>query len=274
MTVDGIPLPDGNVKGDELYCPCPGCGHDSFSINIGADPKKRLLGNCYRCKLKVNKQAAMRLFGMGAVRPALADQFAKQAPRPPADLVCAMEAPPDVRQYLHGRGVAGDFWGAIWWSPAERMLYFPTIPTTPLLKPSWNRRRVDQKGWMAMPGSSNASYLYGAPVARTFPPHHVILVEGPFDVLSPARLHPLWADRAVSTLGSSLSEAQAACLRHAEKVLVWYDPDVAGVIGAEKAVALLRNWGVKTEAFHWPKEPGDVTEAAPIELALKKLEVQ
>lgn len=82
------------------------------------------------------------------------------------------------------------------------------------------------------------------------------LVEGLFDALA---LHSAGIKNSVSSFGAHLSIAQSALLaRFTKTVLVCYDPDDAGEIGARSACGLLSNAGVEAIQVRLPADPDDV----------------
>ena len=82
----------------------------------------------------------------------------------------------------------------------------------------------------------------------------IVITEGTFDV---AKAYEAGLRNIVGTFGSTLSEAQAKKLvtlareYGATEICIAYDRDGAGVVGAEKAVALLHTVGLDARVFDW-----------------------
>ena len=87
----------------------------------------------------------------------------------------------------------------------------------------------------------------------------ILLTEGPMDV---AMAHEAGLLNAVASFGSALSDAQAAKLaamaqQHGvERIVIAYDRDEAGAMGAAKAAERLSDLGLKPEIFDWGQPIG------------------
>lgn len=92
---------------------------------------------------------------------------------------------------------------------------------------------------------SKSRHLFALNRAKTIKSDFLLLAEGYMDVIA---LHQAGFDSAVASLGTSLTETQAALLsRYTDKVVVVYDADEAGQTAAKRAVSLLEQAGVKAE---------------------------
>ena len=99
--------------------------------------------------------------------------------------------------------------------------------------------------------------LFGLNLAKKSKENSLILVEGNVDVVA---LHQYGFDNAVASLGTSLTEEQAALItRYAEQVILLYDGDQAGQNAAQRAIPILEKAGlrVKVLQLHDAKDPDE-----------------
>lgn len=104
---------------------------------------------------------------------------------------------------------------------------------------------------------SKGCHLFALNRAKTTKSDFLLLAEGYMDVIA---LHQAGFDSAVASLGTSLTEKQAALLsRYTDKVIVVYDADKAGQAAAKRAVSLLEQAGVKAAilSFLGAKDPDE-----------------
>ncbi len=109
---------------------------------------------------------------------------------------------------------------------------------------------------------SKRKNLYGLTQARDRirEMNEAILVEGYMDCI---KLHQAGILQAVASLGTALTEEQAAILRrYTEKVLLMYDGDEAGQRETLRAVGILRQQGLHVEVVTLPagKDPDEYIE--------------
>ena len=89
--------------------------------------------------------------------------------------------------------------------------------------------------------------LFGLNLAKKTKLDYFILVEGNIDVVS---LHQYGFDNAVASLGTSLTEDQAALLsRYTEKVVLIYDGDTAGQRATQRAIPILEKAGIDVKVL-------------------------
>ncbi len=97
--------------------------------------------------------------------------------------------------------------------------------------------------------------LYGYPHARQGirKSGKVLLLEGYMDVIA---LHQHGIPHAVASLGTALTQEQAAILRRvvADEVMLLYDGDMAGQKAALKSIEILRDMGVPIRVAQLPKD--------------------
>ena len=99
--------------------------------------------------------------------------------------------------------------------------------------------------------------LFGLNLAKKTKENALILVEGNIDVVA---LHQYGFDNAVASLGTSLTEEQAALItRYAEQVILIYDGDQAGQNATKRAIPILEKAGlqVKVLQLHDAKDPDE-----------------
>ena len=99
--------------------------------------------------------------------------------------------------------------------------------------------------------------LFGLNLAKKTKENSLILVEGNIDVVA---LHQYGFDNAVASLGTSLTEEQAALItRYAEQVILIYDGDKAGQNATQRAIPILEKAGlqVKVLQLQGAKDPDE-----------------
>ena len=89
--------------------------------------------------------------------------------------------------------------------------------------------------------------LFGLNLAKKTKHPYFILVEGNIDVVT---LHQYGFDNAVASLGTSLTEEQAALLaRYTEQVVLIYDGDSAGQRATQRAIPILEQAGIDVKVL-------------------------
>ncbi len=89
--------------------------------------------------------------------------------------------------------------------------------------------------------------LFGLNLAKKSKAGGLILVEGNIDVVA---LHQYGFDNAVASLGTSLTEEQAALMtRYAEQVILIYDGDNAGQNATQRAIPILERAGLQVKVL-------------------------
>ncbi len=89
--------------------------------------------------------------------------------------------------------------------------------------------------------------LFGLNLAKKSKENSLILVEGNIDVVA---LHQYGFDNAVASLGTSLTEEQAALMtRYAEQIILLYDGDQAGQNAAQRAIPILEKAGLQVKVL-------------------------
>ncbi|HSR52044.1 MAG TPA: DNA primase [Acidobacteriota bacterium] len=99
---------------------------------------------------------------------------------------------------------------------------------------------------------NKSRHLYGLDVARDAirSKGEAILVEGYFDCVVP---HQFGFDNVVASLGTSLTEEQVKVLRrYASRVVLNYDPDLAGAKAALRSIELLMGAGLQVAVIQLP----------------------
>ena len=89
--------------------------------------------------------------------------------------------------------------------------------------------------------------LFGLNLAKKTKAGYLILVEGNIDVVS---LHQYGFDNAIASLGTSLTEEQAALMtRYADQVVLIYDGDKAGQNATQRAIPILEKAGLQVKVM-------------------------
>ena len=90
--------------------------------------------------------------------------------------------------------------------------------------------------------------LFGLNLAKKTKENSLILVEGNVDVVA---LHQYGFDNAVASLGTSLTDEQAALItRYVEQVILLYDSDKAGENATARAIPILEKAGLRVKVLH------------------------
>lgn len=247
-------LKNVSVRNGELICSCPftenhrrGDARPSFGINLDKG-----VYHCLGCGESGNLiQLAQRLLGKSYVE---ANQLLN--PDLTVDSALAMmerhydgvkQLTPmecDVakwaankHEYWHYRGLNDQTIGKwqLGYDPAENRVTVPVYFDKMLL--GWSKRAVDDKTmpkWKHSPNLPRNQILFGA---DNFKDESVILVEAP---LSAIALDQMGYHNAVASFGCVLSDEQAVLLRSRyNRLLMFYDPDEAGMKGTRAAVKKL-----------------------------------
>ena len=89
--------------------------------------------------------------------------------------------------------------------------------------------------------------LFGLNLAKKTKQDYLILVEGNIDVVA---LHQYGFDNAIASLGTSLTEEQAALMtRYAEQIVLIYDGDKAGQNATQRAIPILEKAGLRVKVL-------------------------
>ena len=89
--------------------------------------------------------------------------------------------------------------------------------------------------------------LFGLNLAKKSKQGYLILVEGNIDVVA---LHQYGFDNAIASLGTSLTEEQAALMtRYADQVVLIYDGDKAGQNATQRAIPILEKAGLQVKVL-------------------------
>ena len=99
--------------------------------------------------------------------------------------------------------------------------------------------------------------LFGLNLAKKSQQGFLILVEGNIDVVA---LHQFGFDNAIASLGTSLTEEQAALMtRYADQIVLIYDGDKAGQNATQRAIPILEKAGlqVKVLQIEGAKDPDE-----------------
>ncbi len=89
--------------------------------------------------------------------------------------------------------------------------------------------------------------LFGLNLAKKSKKGYLILVEGNIDVVA---LHQYGFDNAVASLGTSLTEEQAALMtRYADQIVLIYDGDKAGQNATQRAIPILEKAGLQVKVL-------------------------
>ncbi len=129
-------------------------------------------------------------------------------------------------------------------------------------------------------------HLYGLNLAKRTKADRLIIVEGYLDCIA---LHQAGFDQAVASLGTALTESQAALVRkYSDEIVLAYDMDNAGRAATLKNIDILEDKNAKTFVLilpddqdpddylrtHKPKEFADLLKEAPNSLDYKFIDAE
>ena len=226
---------------------CPSCGSGGC---FWSDAKQ--IAHCFACD---------RVFQRRDLTEVPHGIAAEHSPLPSVSLE-GVHAHADACRYLLSRRVPREQWDQILFEPDERALYFRIWSPSLEFAPSYHCRFIGggKMRWRSFPGTKKEHYLFGEPKAD-----RVVLVEGIFDAL---RIGP----GAVALLGSDLYPTQKVWLERFQSVIVWGDPDPAGLklmnqvhrqVTTGPVVYHIPYTDDPTEVG-WNKEPGDCLPGHPL----------
>lgn len=257
--VDMFSLRNATYHRDEISCSCPytqnhkrGDANPSFGINV-----RKQVFICRSCgesgnlvKLAMDILGLDRFSAMRAVYRDLSQEEAlalmhgservgRSEPISPieADISRWCSGP---RDYWYSRGFNDETIGKwrLGYDTYENRATVPVYWKGSLV--GWTKRAgVDGMSpkWTHYPGMPKSRMLFGMDAVDT---DSAILVEAP---LSAIMLDQYGIKGAVASFGASLSDDQAVLLRsHFNNVLIFYDPDQAGVSGTRKAIDKLEKF--------------------------------
>jgi DNA primase len=250
-------LQNVQMRGDEITCSCPfpenhtrGDKRPSFGISVSKGAY-----NCFSCgesgslvTLAQKVLGMTRLEAMNAVYHDLTTEEALRmmgGERYVPSRVSPMEF--DIskwsrnrHEYWRARGFNEETIGKwqLGYDPSENRVVVPIYFKKQLV--GWTKRAVDdvtRPKWSHSPGIPKSQILFGM---DNFVGESAILVEAP---LSAIMLDQYGIKGAVASFGASLSDEQAVLLRNNyNNVLIFYDPDEAGMKGTARAIAKLEKF--------------------------------
>lgn len=246
-------LRNARRSGRNIVASCPfsenhphGDRHPSFSINADTG-----LWICFSCGERGNiVQLAERVLGMSSFEAREMFEFeltteaidslmsASAAPKPmTTEQVDVSNWSVNRCEYWAYRGFSDETvrkW-MLGYDPESRRAVVPVMWKREII--GWSKRAVDdgvQPKWVHSPGLPKSDILFGM---DNFSGDSAVLVEAPLSVIM---LDQQGIGNAVASFGCSLSEKQSRLLRsHYNNVLIFYDPDGAGINGTRKALAML-----------------------------------
>jgi len=249
-------------NGTEYKMQCPKCLHNNLWWN-----DDRQAGRCFSCPGQpgFGARGMARMF-RSSVKAGLPVELPKPKERQPSI----------VYPYQ-------DYWSARWhledyrkctpeqvkdftYDETRERIRAPLFRIDQQPTDAWMSRHVDPdcKGWRVEPkGTTRAEHWFLRREQMNL--ETVILVEGIFDVITPALER--WA---VATLGTKITDAmQDWFWEHGDRIknlVVWYDPDVPGVKGAKDAIVILKGPVKNVVVITDQPEPGDLTPQAAREV--------
>lgn len=261
--------------GVEYRYVCPRCRQDNLWWVV-----RESKGACWTCrsrgwKWKHNRESMAELFGEGydvsEVDALVADLNAGllggqvtvyPAPEPPQDIQTGLESW-GARLYLQRerRCELDELQRAgVWYSERDNRVHFPLTRcfggtgaggVVPTMSRTCSR---DVKDWRVLPRSAAKEQYWFHPVELATT--SLVLVEGPFDVLSSGLL-----GHAIALCGTSLTEAAEYSL-HAMRpdgIFIWLDPDSPGKAAAKRIYKALVGCFPTVELIDHETEPGDLS---------------
>lgn len=233
---------------------CPRCAGSNFSFNT-----TKLVGRCFNCGYSGAGDSLRKKLGAVATeyRPPVVT---------PSDFPDLTDPAREALSYLASRGIGKGYAKrvGIKWDGGDH-IYLPVwAPATGTN--AYVRRNISGSGGRYYnDGTPGVAYVLGEQKNKR--KDMVVLVEGPFDLLSPG----LWGV-GYSLLGSELYPAVESWLKRQGfgRISVWFDPDDTGITKGAKVASRLRRWHPNVVLCNgWAfdsRDPGDYarTEAASV----------
>jgi Toprim-like len=228
-----------------------------------------ICGTCNKKKLYISESKKVgwchycsKAFGPNQVKEYLGDAPAS-GPRTLSSLPTLEDAwgVTEAVTFLKARQVTRKECPLLYYSKDERRLYFRVWSPSPELPSTWHTRSIEPgKSWRMVSGSTKGGYFFGEPIGK-----RVCIVEGIWDAL---RIGP----GALALLGSSMSATQETYLRNNfDRVLVYMDPDEAGMKAQKEILSRLKKIGVKvSEMVGAEKEPADYFPGTRVLLSVQE----
>ena len=235
--------------GAELVTECPNCRRDKLYVSL-----RKQVGICFFCG-KTYTREMVRQMGLGedyTQFTAVMDNHEE-----PLELV-SPDTDIDARLFLAKRNVrAKDYASSIRWCAKLRRLFFRIqSPNFGAYAPAWHTRGIDEgKGWICQPGVQKQHYWYGWRGSET-----LCVVEGIWDAMS---LHERGIS-AIALLGTQMSQTHLKGIIQwpgLRQVVLWFDPDAAGIKATEKIANQLEpvvETVVCVEGYPEPSESDEV----------------
>lgn len=255
--INAFGLRNASVRGTELVCSCPftenhkhGDSRPSFGIDL-----KHGLCHCFSCGYNGNVlslasdllgmprlEAQQKFYGdisVNEITRMIYGESSERKEQTPLELDVSKWCPKD-HPYWHERGFVSETIGEwmLGYDEVAMRVVVPIFFGGELV--GWTKRAIDdytKPKWEHSPGFKKSNILFGADRVAG---DSLILVEAPLSVIM------LWQygiKNAVATFGADLSDEQALILRKiSNRVLVYYDPDPAGVAGARRVISKLSNF--------------------------------
>lgn len=245
--------------GLELKFQCPICGKDNLWYNPA-----RKAGQCFSCERGWFESGMRRLFGEEQSHLEVWNELHDHRPTRKLKGVKheGLEDSPLALWFLttQRRCKLSDLKrGGVFYEEEKDRVCFPLQRADgqgagSISRAVYMSRSTDptQKGWLfESQETSQKDLFWYNPCGHRPYEKTTVIVEGPFDVLTPGLL-----GCAIAICGVKLSEYHEDALRTAKRVFIWLDADTAGTRAARfKLLRQIPN----SSMIVYPKEPGDCT---------------
>lgn len=142
----------------------------------------------------------------------------------------------------------------------ERAITVPIDSVSPEFATSYIYRRFSLAGskWMVLPGVDKGHYGFGLKFLDNSL-EKIVLFEGTFDLLATGMLGV-----GAAILGTNVNEAWLVWLkRRYSEVILWLDPDEAGISAAGKLKKRMSAWGIKASIYQHSQDPKNLNPYHP-----------
>lgn len=240
-------------KGKDLVGVCPECGAPKLNYR----PEKGA-GICNACHATFSRRSIIRAgfppqdnqphYGEGAPKKEIKSSPEKELRS------CLDGAAKLAVEGLRGWDTSEGWTSTCHYCPQDLRLYFDLTATSPNAPPLQTSRSIwpSQRGWVVT--GSRRGYFYGILPQNS---DTIILMEGINDVIGSGLY-----GKAIAMLGTTLGADVQAHLfaKGFRNIIIWLDPDAAGLSGAAKLKKQLRGIFPSVKVLFHPVEPKKVSK--------------
>jgi hypothetical protein len=244
------------VSTNEYFTICPHCKGESYYYNVHKET-----GWCFKCEKSTGKNYVPEALGghNAALSAAIRTVHEKETEvfyeglKQAVAITGVDRKTQDAVEYLLSRRISIDtaHKAGLLYNSSNRCLYFPVNSPVPKHPTQYIHRNIDDKIYKSQKGlNKKMGFVFG--LRHVKQTEKIIIVEGPFDVLSPGLL-----GHAIALCGTQLFLTTNFWLSDFKEVNIWLDPD-AEAKAEHIRESLMFDYSMKNvNIIRHPHEPGD-----------------